>query len=359
MVLTMKISEIKKVLSEFVFFRKTLKRYSKMMKTGKYFLFPTMRAMVVDEPKTYDVATLYFNKKTPNSMRKKLIKIANKVGFFKNVASSVQEYEAMYIANNYDSVRETKLFSFSNKKILTICANEKDYEEQIKLYDELHCYFNIPKIKKACSYNNAYEITMIDFKKRPCDEKALKNILFSVSNYNKSVKEKLSCSVGQLLLFNYEDNEINCILNSICSQISTAVRDLEIPICQQHGDLSRDNLIYGESEEQETFWWIDWEHKGNRVFFYDYFFYILNTALYFKDTYAFENYMNGNYNEDLRVFFESFGVEFYPEKLRDYFLVYFVAFLKERVCDRGNIIALKMYRDFALNNKLLTKDCTI
>ena len=82
-----------------------------------------------------------------------------------------------------------------------------------------------------------------------------------------------------------------------------------------------------------------------RIFFYDYFFYIINSAIYY-DTKAYECYMSGEADENLKDLFSHFGLEFDSKKRRDYFLLFAVAFLKERVCDFGRVAALKTYCDF-------------
>ena len=355
----MRIKEIKKVLTEINFFRKTLKKYGSVMRRGKYYLFSTMRAAVLNNLEFYNAAVPYFYKKTPDSLRKNLITIINKIGFLNNKQKSEQKYDAFYVANNYDASREVKLFSFSERKILTICANRNDYSEQVRLYDELGEWYNLPKVEECHLYENSYKISMIELKERPTDEYAIKEILFATMKYNTQGKCNKSIAVKDLVIANYENDELNVILQRLISEISSEVLNVSLPCCEQHGDLSRDNLIYGISEDKEAFWWIDWEHRKSRVFFYDFYFYILNTAVYIKDTFALESYLKGDYNEELKIFFNSFGVEFSSDKLIEYFLVFVISFLKERVCDLNNIIALKMYCENLIKLKLLTEGCSI
>ena len=78
------------------------------------------------------------------------------------------------------------------------------------------------------------------------------------------------------------------------------------------------------------------------LFFYDYFFYIINSAFY-GDLGAYSTYINGENDDALQRWFEYFGLSFDPESRFDYFLIFAVVFLKERVCDKGNLNALKKY----------------
>ena len=351
----MRLNEIKRVLSEILFFRNTLKMYGEVLKKGKYVIFPSMRAMVVDDKTSYDTAKRYFHKNLPKSYRVFLVNKLNAIGFFRNNRKSVQNYEAFYVANNYDKVRETKLFSFERKKILTICANSEDYLNQIKWHKDKHSFYNMPRIEENRKYKNSYEISMIDLLSRPGEEQALDNILCSVMRENEQKNDNLRLEVSEIIKFDYENKEMKVILDNISSHISPEILSLCIPLCEQHGDLSRDNLIYGQENEKTDFWWIDWEHLGNRMFLYDYFFYIFNTAVYFKDKMSFDFYINGRHNEKLKKYFNFFGIEFSENNLKDYFLVFVMEFLKERVCDLDNLIALKMYNNFLNELGLLEK----
>ena len=117
---------------------------------------------------------------------------------------------------------------------------------------------------------------------------------------------------------------------------------MRIPICVQHGDLSKENLIFGECEGKLDFWWIDWEHIGERAFFYDYFFYIINSSLYY-DMNAYKSYISGEADDSLRKMFAHFALEFNSEDRFNYFLLFTIPFLKERVCSKGGLPVLKTY----------------
>lgn len=87
------------------------------------------------------------------------------------------------------------------------------------------------------------------------------------------------------------NQEIGRALSELVSGIDESLFDLSVPLCMQHGDLSQDNLIYGKSEGITRYWWIDWEHDDNRVFFYDVFFYMLNAAFCSNDRRSMELYL--------------------------------------------------------------------
>ena len=144
--------------------------------------------------------------------------------------------------------------------------------------------------------------------------------------------------------FSYSAEE-NELLEGIRSKISKVALLEELPFSVQHGDISKENLLYGEADGKTDFWWIDWEHARERVFFYDLFFYIVNSAFYYN-TAAYDLYMGGEADEMLKEFFNHFGVNFDPNKRKDYLLIYMIDFLKERVCAFSRVSALKEYCEF-------------
>ena len=202
----------------------------------------------------------------------------------------------------------------------------------------------MPPVRATALYENAYEIAMISLLPRPAEPAALAAIAAATARASaerveaKTAAEICNCHYGQ---------EMDALLFPLCkATLDVLGEGATIPLLPQHGDLSRDNLLYGEAEGRVDFYWIDWEHLCPRLFFYDYFFYILNTAVREKDLSPMEAYLSGACDEHLAVFFERFGLRYDPEKRKGYFLLFTVDFLRERVCDRGSLGALRMYCDF-------------
>ena len=343
----MRLRTIKRILHEIRYYKKLIKKYGDSLLPGHYVLFPNMRAIVADNAFSIESAKAYFKNEMPSGRILKLISKLNESNYYFNKKQATSKrYEALYAANNYDEVREVKLFSFQRKEILTLCVSNEDCKKQILGYKKWQPYFKMPTVSKRDEYNNAYEISMVELKQRPSDLLALNSIIDCFSTYRKINNEDLIKEpVSEIINFCYAE-DINFILKKLVSGISPEVLELKIPVCLQHGDLSRDNLLYGKCDGVIDFWWIDWEHAGNRLFIYDYFFYILNTAIYFSDLEGIDRYLNGDCDEALKEYFELFNIRYDPKYRKDYFMVFAIAFLKERVCDLGNIQALEMYYDF-------------
>ncbi len=349
----MKIRSVINLAKEIFYLRSLITRYGDSLARGRYWLFDNFRSLALDEQRADAVA--FWGNGGSSENRKRIIKWLNLSGCFCNhKKNTTAEYEAIYSANNYDKVREIKLFSFKKKKILTVCTSETEAKAQLKLYNELSLAFCMPKVVKSGKYPGALEVSMVDKRPFPGDSDALNAILRSVENFQISTGSLKRETVKNLIAYSYEDAEIQTILRSIVDSISPAVLHCQIPLCVQHGDLSKDNLIYGEAEGKIDFWWIDWEHMGERPFFYDYFFYIVNSAVYF-DTKALDYYMSEAADVALVQSFSHFGFDFSPKNKKDYLLIFMIVFLKERVCAYGRIEAMRMYQNF-IKNFLENKD---
>ena len=351
----MKIQSVKKQLKQLNYVKKTFKKYKKHLLRGKYFLYPTMHAVVINEPLSKTNADRLFNKPSHNRKSEKLITVINKLGYLCNRKKTTDDtYEALYIANNYDAVREIKLFSFIRKKILTVCVNQTSLDQLLSLRERVHHAFPIPGVAKSDLYPNAAEVSMIELLPRPNEINALTHIASSMIQYRRSVSNTVTVPIKNLLTLQFHDKELNAPLAELLSWINPEILEAEITLCQQHGDLSSDNLIYGICEQKESYWWIDWEHLNERVFFYDFFFYILNTAMCDRNFAPFNSYISGECDNILEQYFSVFDMKYHSKNAKDYFLIFAIVFLKERVCQYNYKNALTDY--FELLKKLLFHD---
>ena len=327
------------------YMKSVLKKYQSVLSPGRYRLFENFRSACLNDAAALAEATKYFPVDKPNSARMRIASVLNKSRYFSlRCPTSTGEYEAVYVANNFDAVRETKLFSFRQRKILTFCTGQEQMNKQLQEYDQLHHAYKMPSVVRNENFENALDVAMIGRLDFPGNGCALTAIAEATVSYNADTAVLSRKSVKELIAFSYGDEAMNTYLTGLAEDISEDVLSNSIPLCMQHGDLSKDNLIYGESGGETAFWWIDWEHRKERVFFYDYFFIIINSALY-DDIGAFQCYICGENDETLKTYFSHFGMKYDPNKRWDYFLAFAIAFLKERVCDLGHVGALIKYCD--------------
>ncbi|MBR3805815.1 MAG: hypothetical protein IKJ13_03150 [Clostridia bacterium] len=351
----MRIKTILKIAGEIRFVKSVLCRYGDSLARGRYYQHNSFRALSLDEGETREKARLYFDKNDSGKRMAAIAKKLSSIGYYKNKNKrSTEEYEAFYIANNYDKKREIKLFSFKNNRILTICTSAEEANKQILQYERFSGAYNMPRVKKIEKYNDAFEISMIDLRNFEGEASAFENICNSTVDNNPNVSVLDIVLAKELIEFSY-DGEIDYYMRKIVDKISPSLMDIRISLCVQHGDLSKENLIYGECEGKLDFWWIDWEHVGERVFFYDYFFYIINSSLYYNMN-AFKSYIAGESDDVLKKMFAHFALEFNSEKRFDYFLLFTISFLKERVCSKGGLPVLKTYYELIEVMEVMLKE---
>lgn len=341
----MHLKTIKRYFTQIRFVKKTFKKYKNLLCKGKYELLPCMRIILLKDDEIKELGTKYFGSMTGSKTSTRISNLVNKFFALRNKKSKKDLYQAIYIANNYDKEREIKLFSFNQKEILTICTDEQSCNKQISQYETLRKFFGMPKVSQYNEIEHAYKISMVDVLSHPSDDEAIKNIVDCMMKYHKQNDSNV-ISISEILNFNDENEEAKKMLLEIASYLTPNILDKKIATCLQHGDLSRDNLIYGTCEESTGFWWIDWEHLRERIFFYDFFFYMLNTAIYFEDKNALNSYLSGKYDENMFDWFKQFGSEYDDNCRKDYFIVFAIDFLKQRVCPLNNIRILKSYCDF-------------
>ncbi len=340
----MKIKTVLKILREISYMKSVLRRFGDSLARGKYHQHDSFRAFSLDEPYTGEMAKLYFDRNDKKGRMASVANTLNKIGFFKNKNKrSAEDYEAFYTSNNFDKIRETKLFSFKRRKILTVCTTFEEMSRQINLYNELSRSYNMPNVIKCDRYENSIEVSMVNLLRTENEIAALTCIVNSTVANNPAVSNLKFISPEPMLNIRYEDEEMNGILRKIKNRISPSVIDIQIPHCTQHGDLAKDNLLYGECDGKIDFWWIDWEHKGERPFFYDYFFYIVHSAFYYGKWEAFECYINGDLDATMERFFAHFGLNYEKQCRFDYIMLYLIYFLNERVCPITGISTLKKY----------------
>ena len=326
------------------FLKKTMKRCHPYLKNGTYMLFPSMRALACTAGDSVENAKKYFIHHTKKKTNR-VIEYANKHAIFKNKKGNGL-FEAIYIANNFDKKREVKLFSFQDHKILTLCVSEEENQNQLAEYEQLHNVYGMPKVTRSSLFPHAHDISMVALSERPSESKVLEEILAATVKFNPEIAALSHAETEQFLSLGYDNAEMNSILAKLKEQINSEGLPESFPLCLQHGDLSQDNLMYGTADGVTGFYWIDWEHKRERIFFYDFFFYILNSAYCSDITAPLTAYTSGACDELLKEYFNHFGLTYDPGRKKDYFLIFLIFFVKERLGTSAHLPALKSYTEY-------------
>lgn len=142
----MKLKTVIDIIQEISYLHSILKRYGGSLEKGRYHLFNSFCAMSLQESK--DKAAIYFGKAKSSSGKTRAAGVLNKIGYFKNNRRTTAEYEAFYSANNFDKIREIKLFSFKRGKILTLCTSGFEAEKQFEQFNRFSSVYNMPSVEK-------------------------------------------------------------------------------------------------------------------------------------------------------------------------------------------------------------------
>lgn len=325
----MKIVSLFRFLFHLSYVKRQFKRCKNHLAPGRYVLLPCMRAFSMDERGVLDFAEKYFPEKNHSRIKLAIVSILNRVGVFTNKKWG-GKYQALYIANNYDKVREMKLFSFWEKKILTICASSTSFEKELDQFERLSATYNMPSVVPSLNCENSYEIDMIELLPKPNALSALRNIA-DAHKGTAVVEESESATFAQILDVAKNNTVYVSIAHAVAEKLSPNSLDAVFPFRIQHGDLSQDNLFYGSCKGEEGYWWIDWEHEDLRLFFYDFYFYILNSAYCSHDLSPLHTYLRGECDDTLAEWFSLVGMRYCDKQREEYLWVYFLSFLNERV----------------------------
>ena len=164
----MRLKTLKTVRREFKYLKSVIKKYGDSLIPGKYVVFPNRRALSLNDVDSLSESERYFNRNKSIGKLIYFVNFVNNINYFKNKnRNSLCSYEAVYTANNYDEVREVKLFSFKNQKILTICTNAVSFNSQINQYSDFGRGYNMPKVEPSDKYENSFEIDMVSLQDRP------------------------------------------------------------------------------------------------------------------------------------------------------------------------------------------------
>ena len=324
---------------------KTLSLYLKKLKEIKYFFKNNSFRL---KPGKYIVGFNYrflchqsYIKNCPfpnnriNSFTSTIVKIVNFFGYYRCRSNkSHGNYSAIYFANNNFVEKEIKIFNFDIKKILVLCTTKEEKEKQISFYENNKDRLCLPK----CVDGGGKSI-ITDY----IEKIELKDFINPIYAIIESTIKWCDYS---------EVRSINSLQSNIISPkalLKLKSSNVEFPFCDQHGDLSSDNLIYGKIDDKTGFWWIDWEHFGKRIFFYDLFFYIMNQAISFKNIGFTNNYLSGVYDEHLCKLFNSFGLKYNTSRKKEYFLYFFILFENERLNTISSNKIIEMYRKYVYN----------
>lgn len=330
---------------------RTFLRVSPYMMKGTYCLQDNLRTVVRVSDK--DKYLPYFRKEPKSKSVRCLIAVINAMNLFSNKTvrpEYMNSYAALYIANNNGKRREVKLLDVVNKKVKVFFVDSKAKADYQRLNDLLGDVYQMPKVyDNDPTEEDSLTVSLVTKKPNPSEAAVIEDICEAHGRLLQSIKRhpSVELSVVQLPRMNFQIcDEAVMLIQTLESTLSDEWLWCDLPLCIQHGDLSADNIFYGEADDYQGYWWIDWEHIRERVFFYDVFFYILNTAVVDRNYVPTEEFLSGYYDEYLQKLFENAGMIYKGSERNCYFVLFAIEFVKERLWRDGIHAAIEKYQEY-------------
>lgn len=229
----------------------------------------------------------------------------------------------------FTRANDFKVFDFYNHKVMTF-VKEKDHYFKIK--DTIHVFkgkFPITIIDFN-DIEQAYIEDYIDFV--PYQDwshqerrSVLNNIFRYYENYFKQTTfSNLNyVSTKSLIDLFIKDISSNNLLEDIYKILDYEDLAINWPMLRLHGDLGFNNILLSSNR----IFFIDWEDSRDHIFFYDLLNIIFFEYVFHNDESYLEKYINGYYDDILKILFELMNIRFSSQKKLNYFAI----FLIERV----------------------------
>lgn len=255
-------------------------------------------------------------------------------------------------ANNTEEKRDVKIFDFEKLEVLTIYSSLYNYNSKIFTYNYFKDYFPIPKLIK---YDKNERITIEEIilakPKKEWDKDNYRNVIDSIfyfyERYFLKCKKKNKYSlINPEEFFKQAEADVKLkeVVNNIKQNIPKELVNSHFPSVMQHGDLWFYNILLERNEQ--TCYWIDWEHAKEYYFFYDIFWWMQNEAIYNNDYTYIKNYLYGEYDKHFKKMFRIFEIPFYKELRYAYLNIALIEIINKRVLNKDELIKSAVVNNF-------------
>lgn len=285
---------------------------------------------------------------------KSIIELVFKVIFFKEVR--VRETE---VSNNINfkgkvflpSRREKsfKIFDFENKKILFRFIDKEEYDNKIINYEYFKNIYPTPNIISKFEDELVIIEEFIEFKisnlwTEDDYNRVLDDFMDKTINYFLNIdKDAYSLQSIKDLVTKLPDNDI--LINYIWGNIDDKIKEMEFPFLKLQGDLLKNNVLI----DNDGIKYIDFEHSGELIFYFDLINFIWMEFRHRKDTRFIENFIKGKYDNYMKTIFNLFDLDYMIEKKLDYINIFILVMYKQkdwRLIENEENQNFKLYKSF-------------
>lgn len=246
--------------------------------------------------------------------------------FFKLLKSNKFNGNFMVISS---SEEEFKFFDIEKGQLLTYYKSKDKFKRVCQLRREWAQYFRtIPFSANdfECTHVEPI-IDSIDFD----SIKAFNQIRNDYADYYKSINS------ANLQLYSVEQDILEDFSRlwpneNISNEIIKLITQTPIPICVNHGDLWKSNILYNGN----VFYYLDFEQVALRFYVFDLLMYMLSDALLLHNNYLLKQFLEGLYDQYFLYVAEVMNSTFDVTKKEIYYALVVFELYKTRWRESGN-----------------------
>ncbi|MGE6260641.1 phosphotransferase family protein [Heyndrickxia sporothermodurans] len=237
---------------------------------------------------------------------------------------------------------DIRIFDLTRNKVLTVFSRKKDYNSVIENYGKFKPFFHIPTVLWKSDEDLLIIEELIIFQPKTNwgndDYLLIMKVTFELYlTFFKNKQEKIHSFITPQNLFQSLPGEVE--IKDLWMKISKEITNMKLPYTLLHGDLWTSNILYKKSDDFDVYF-IDWEYSSEFIFFYD-LFNMMWLEVYMNNNYVYvEKYVNGDYDLYFYNMFAIFDLKFQSKYKQDYFIIYFLEFMKNRLSyfDTNNVL---------------------
>ena len=309
--------------------KKVLKKHSEYLKNGNYVGDSRAKSFCLAS----NERAINFCK---NNLKRKYKKdLIGRVLLNKKIRSKNKLFSGELIVLGNSTVNDmpssVKIFDFSKSAVLTVYHDDNkfnlDHNARLQFEKELPLVplIQVDTERKFIEEEMIFSkpISSLEGKEY---EKIFNKIMGCYQNYFNSNATEKAVSVGDMIS-DSKDGGLDSKLESALLSSLIKISDQKIPVRRLHGDFTFDNILIKENE----IYFIDFEHFGDYVFFYDVFWLMQNEYVYAKNKTLLSGYFAGKFDKEFDKLFKSVNLTFNPELREQYYCIFVLETFNKRI----------------------------
>ncbi|WP_422123912.1 hypothetical protein DHX103_03635 [Planococcus sp. X10-3] len=208
---------------------------------------------------------------------------------------------------------DVKIFDITNRKVLSLYSNEKNYINKLNKYIEFKGFFKIPEIIYTNDNNKILIEELVEFKSESQWNQEIyidvfERILNQYKEYGQDIVTRNKVNSSRIENMVNQSNYDLYAEKKFPHWLGSEILNWSFPLVQIHGDMWSANILLANNNSD--IYIIDWDNSNEQFFFNDIFWFITYEFIHMNNDYLINSYFNGVFDDTLTAFFNLFGAEF-------------------------------------------------